>query len=83
MKAINLGILMLFFCAFSIISCDDNDEEGKKVTDYKEYVLTVASEKVPGVLWSEGSNHLSEVYAVKKNSQMNGALLVPLMDLSL
>lgn len=57
---------MLFFCAFSIISCDDNDEEGKKVTDYKEYVLTVASEKVPGVLWSEGSNHLSEVYAVKK-----------------
>lgn len=57
---------MLFFCAFSFISCDDNDEEGRKVTDYKEYVLTVASEKVPGVLWSEGSNYLSEVYAVKK-----------------
>ena len=66
MKATNLGILILFFCTFSFISCDDNDKEGRKVTGYKEYVLTVASEKVPGVLWSEGYNYLSEVYAVKK-----------------
>ncbi|WP_410074084.1 DUF4377 domain-containing protein [Alistipes putredinis] len=66
MKATNLGILILFFCTFSFISCDDNDKEGRKVTGYKEYILTVASEKVPGVLWSEGYNYLSEVYAVKK-----------------
>lgn len=66
MKATNLGILILFFCTFSFISCDDNDGESRKVTGYKEYVLTVASEKVPGVLWSEGYNYLSEVYAVKK-----------------
>lgn len=62
----SLGILILFFCTFSFISCDDNNEEGRKITDYKEYVLTVASKKVPGVLWSDGLNYLSEVYAVKK-----------------
>lgn len=57
---------MLFFCALGFISCDDKDEEGRKITDYKEYVLTVASKKVPGVLWSDGRNVLSEVFAVKK-----------------
>ena len=41
MKAINLGVLV--FCAFGIISCDSNDDGGRTVTDYKEYVLTVAS----------------------------------------
>ena len=61
-----LGILLLFFCAFSFISCDDSDKEGRKVTDHKEFVLTVASKKVPGVLWADGQDYLSEVYAVKK-----------------
>ena len=66
MRTKELGVLLLFFCVFSFISCDDNDEEGRKVTDYKEFVLTVASEKIPGVLWSDGFNYLSEVYAVKQ-----------------
>ena len=66
MRTKDLGILLLFFCTFGFISCDDNDEEGRKITDYKEFVLTVASKKVPGVLWSDGRNYLSEVYAVKK-----------------
>lgn len=61
-----MGVLILFFCVFSFISCDDNDEEGRKITGYKEFVLTVASEKIPGVLWSDGFNYLSEVYAVKQ-----------------
>ena len=38
----------------------------EKITGYKEFVLTVASEKIPGVLWSDGFNYLSEVYAVKQ-----------------
>ena len=59
-----LGVLMPFLCAFSLISCSNEDEEGKKVTDYKELVLTVASKKVPGVL--DGNKFVSEVYAVKK-----------------
>lgn len=64
MKTTNLGVL--FFCAFCFISCDSNNDGGRTVTDYKEYVLTVASQKVPGVLWSDGHDFLSEVYAVKE-----------------
>lgn len=62
-----LGIMMLFLCTFSFMSCDNDDEKGRKITDYKEYVLTIASKKIPGTLWSaDGSNYLSDVYAVKK-----------------
>ena len=56
---------MLFLCTFGLISCDDENEEGRKVTDYKELVLTVASKKVPGIL-GDGHSHLTEVYAVKE-----------------
>ena len=61
-----LGILILFFCTFNFISCNNEDEEGRKITDYKEYVLTVASKKVPGVV-SNGHYYLTDVYAVKKD----------------
>lgn len=60
------GIFLLFLFTFSFISCDNDDEEGRKVTDYKEYNLTVASKKVPGVLTSCGNEYLTDVYAVKK-----------------
>lgn len=59
-------MLMLFFCTLGLVGCDDDTEEGRKVTDYKEYVLTVASKRVPGVLWANGTNFLTEVYAVRK-----------------
>lgn len=58
-------MLMLFLCTFGLISCDDENEEGRKVTDYKELVLTVASKKVPGIL-GDGHSHLTEVYVVKE-----------------
>ena len=62
-----LGILLMAMLAVvGLTACSNDDEESRKVTDYKEYVLTVASEKIPGVLWSDGFNYLSEVYAVKK-----------------
>ena len=49
-------------------SClSDMDQEGKKTTGHKEYELTVASVKLPGVLTSSGSNLLAEVFAVKRN----------------
>lgn len=63
-----VGILMLFLFTYTFISCDKEDEAGRKITDYKEYVLTVASEMKPGVMWSEGNNFLKEVYVVKKEN---------------
>ena len=43
MKTQKLEILILFLCIFGFIGCDNKDEEGEKVTDYKEYSLTIAS----------------------------------------
>lgn len=48
-----------------LAACSDNNEEGRKVTNYKEYTLMVASVKLPGVVTSSGSNILANVYAVK------------------
>lgn len=50
-------------------SClSDMDEEGEKTIGHKEYELTVASVKLPGVLTSSGSNLLAEVFAVKRDA---------------
>ena len=49
-----------------MVSCTINGEpEGRQVTDYQEYEVTVASEKVPGVYTSCGNNILTDVYAVR------------------
>lgn len=60
-----LGALTLFLCAFSFISCSNDDEEGRKITNYKELVLTVASKEIPGIIWHSGSDYVTEVYAAK------------------
>lgn len=60
------GILILFLCTLNLTSCNNEDEEGTQITDYKEYLLTVASQQIPGVGWSDGFNYLTDVYAVKK-----------------
>ena len=60
------GVLTLILCACCFISCSNKEEEGRKVTDYKELVLTIASKKVPGMVWHSGTNYVTEVYAVKK-----------------
>lgn len=84
MKTKNLfGILILFLLTFSFISCDKEDEEGRKITDYKEYVLTVASEMKPGVIWSEGRDYLKEVYPVKRKIRKSGKPWDILTDLNL
>ncbi|MCD8318778.1 MAG: DUF4377 domain-containing protein [Paraprevotella sp.] len=69
------GILFLFFCICCGVSCHNDDEEGRKITDHQEYVLTVASKKVPGLLTSNGSNYLKDIYAVKKDGSNDWSAL--------
>ena len=57
--------LVLLICTSIFASCQ-KEEEGRKITGYEEYTITIASEKVPGLLFSSGENHLSEVYAVMR-----------------
>lgn len=57
--------LVLLICTSILASCQ-KEEEGRKITGYEEYTITIASEKVPGLLFSSGDNHLSEVYAVMR-----------------
>ncbi len=67
MKSHFLKIQIIFIVSLLIVACTEDNEEGKKVTDYREYTLTVASVKLPGVLTSCGSNVLADVYAVKND----------------
>lgn len=63
------GIMLAFLCSISIVGCDDDEDQGRKITDYKEYTLTIASKMLPGVVTSCGNSTLTAVYAVKNESQ--------------
>lgn len=63
------GILLAFLCSLAIVGCDDDESQGRKITDYKEYTLTIASKMLPGVVTSCGNSTLTDVYAVKNESQ--------------
>lgn len=63
-------LLLLSFLAMTVLTaCDEenNMEEGRQKTGYKEYTLTVASEKLPGVFTSDGSNICAHLFAVRKD----------------
>lgn len=63
-----VGALTLLLCASVFFNCsNDDEEEERKITNYKELVLTVASKKIPGVL--DGNKYVSEVYAVKNEQE--------------
>lgn len=61
-------LLIAFFAVAGMTSCSDDDDEGRKVTGHKEYTLTVASKKLPGVVTSCGNSVFGDVYAVKKEN---------------
>lgn len=62
--------ILFSFVFIAITSCSSDDEpDSRKVTDYKEYTLTVASKKLPGVVTTCGNSTLTDVYAVKNESQ--------------
>lgn len=57
-------IIASFLLIIGMTGC--KKDEGRKITEYKEYTITVASQKVIGLLFSCGENYVSEVYAVRK-----------------
>ena len=59
-----MSLLMFLIVLFAAPSCADVKDLGREVTGYRELELTVASEKVPGVV-GIGNNSLTELYAVK------------------
>lgn len=69
MKTKELLGMSLAVClmAIGLTAClDDDNDEKAKVTDYREYELTVASKELLGMVFSGGNNYFSMVYAVKK-----------------
>lgn len=60
-----LRAVMAFMCPYSLVSCNQENEEGERITGYKEYTLTVASKKLTGIVFY-GRDFFSEVYAVKE-----------------
>lgn len=76
MKAKNsLKTLLFFICLVSFVSCEKNEDENEsKETGYQEYILTVASQKLQGIV-GIGVNVLTDVYAVKKVKHKNGSSL--------
>ena len=66
------NLLAVLLVVMGLPSClADNDMEsegGRKITGYQEYILTVASVKLPGVLTSCGGNILTDVFAVRRDS---------------
>lgn len=59
------GILFASLCFFLLTSCGE-DEEGRRITGQKEYTLTVASRKLPGLYPEPSVDHVSQVFAVKE-----------------
>lgn len=65
-----LNLVVVLFCVTSLCSClsDDEEEDGRKILSTKDYVITVASHKLEGVVTLSGMNIKSEVLAVKKDN---------------
>lgn len=71
MKAVRLfpSLILALVCTTCLYSClsDIDDEgEGRKILSSKDYVITVASKKIEGVISSCGSNYKTEVLPIRK-----------------
>ena len=63
-----LCLVVTLICATSLCCCQsDDDEEGCKVLSSKDYIITVASHKLEGVVTSCGNSTKGKVLAVKKH----------------
>ncbi|MDE6147457.1 MAG: DUF4377 domain-containing protein [Bacteroidales bacterium] len=66
-KALFKTFSILCLCALSLSGCQEKQDEGRKITGYEEYRLTVASRRLPGVVTSCGNTVSADVFAVKKD----------------
>ncbi len=80
METRKIFVILLCLCTCCLASCGNDDEGGRKVTDYREYTLTVASKKLPGVVFSGGSDSPAEVYAVKEEGSQQWEQLYGISD---
>lgn len=60
-------VFLVFLCGCCVAGCRSTTLEQNEngVIGYREYELLVASEQVPGLVWSCGMNIRADVYAVK------------------
>lgn len=56
--------VILLFLIMTLVGCD-KEEEGVKIVYSKEYTMVVASQKLQGLLYSDGFTSVADVYAVK------------------
>lgn len=70
-------ILFLLFIVI-LTGCNEEEQEGTKVTGYEEYVITVASQKLKGIV--DAGTTLSDVYAVKKETSQSWIQLLYVQD---
>ena len=71
MKAVRLfpDLVVVLFCATCLCGClSDDDEKGRKVLSSEDYVITVASHKLEGVVTSCGNHMKTEVLPVMKEN---------------
>lgn len=57
--------VILLFLIVTLIGCDNEEEGGVKITGIKEHTMVVASQKLQGLLYSDGFTTVADVYAVK------------------
>ncbi len=76
-KALGAALLLASTLLFS--SCNQK-EEWPKILGQEEYELTVASQKLPGVVASCGNSSKAEVFAVKKGNATEWTDLASISD---
>ena len=74
-----LGAVLLLTSTLIFSACNQK-EEWPKILSQKEYELTVASQKLPGVVTSCGNSSKTEVFAVKKANATEWTDLASISD---
>ena len=81
MKTKFLSCLLVVVASISLSSCQEDDENERKIINQQEYELTVASKKVPGTVYGGcGNTYVSDVYAGKKKQSDEWSAFSPIAE---